>query len=45
MRARDPRLEYSDQAVEEVSPPTWFSLYGAPDSQRPTAVHTLSLEE
>jgi hypothetical protein len=28
MRARDPRLDLPDQALEEVSPPAWFSLLG-----------------
>ncbi len=29
MRALDPRSEFSDQAMEEVSPPAWFLLLGA----------------
>ena len=28
MRAVDPRLDFPDQALEEVSPPAWFSLLG-----------------
>ena len=45
MRAVDPRSEFSDQAVEEVSPPAWFSLLGEPSPVRSTPFHTQHLEE
>ena len=45
MRAVDPRLDFSDQAVEEVSPPAWFSLLGALSPRRFTPFPTQHPEE
>ena len=45
MRAVDPRLEFSDQAMEGVSPPVWSSLLGASSPLRSTPIPTQHPEE
>ena len=45
MRAVDPRLDFPDQALEEVSPPAWFSLLGTYSPLRLIPFPTQHLEE